>query len=431
MAGLFDAQKAQLPPKYRPFRNGEKRANKDGSYSTEVTTTWQLPTGEWVNVPSLWMGPNGPTQFEENDEQGILGAARDYEQQQGMTFPRFASVGEAEKFAQAKSQAGGAGANMAGLFDFLGGGQAQMPGQQQMNPLQKLLDPQVALPMAQALLGNQGNMQNFGNAFGAAGQGFAQQKELQAQTAQKNKTVEFFRQQAPEYAALIDAGMPVNDAFKLYTEQRYAQPSADNRPSSILEWEYGQQNPEYWQAQQNKGRDAILTAPDKKAIFEAEDELPILDNTIASLGQAKQLNDKTYTGVGAGARGWAGTALSGMPGAGMLIDTEQARATSEFGKLMSMEAIQAMASTLKGATTDAELARFVDILADPSTPPDIRGRTIDRMMQLAERQKQIKSSRINQLRGGEYYKPGGGASGSPGGDGGGGVVDYSDYFGGQ
>ena len=109
---------------------------------------------------------------------------------------------------------------MFGLFD--SGGQSQMPGQAQQNPLQRLLDPQVALPMAAALMGNQGNMQNFGNAFAAGGQGMAQQKELQAQTAQKNKTVEFFRQQAPEYAAMIDAGMPVNDAFKLYTEQRYA-----------------------------------------------------------------------------------------------------------------------------------------------------------------------------------------------------------------
>jgi hypothetical protein len=301
------------------------------------------------------------------------------------------------------------------LLDFLRPQGAQMPGMaRQPSGLARILQPEVALPMAAALLGNQGNMQNFGNAFGAAGPALTQQKELQAQTAAQNKTVDFFKQNAPEYGAMIDAGMPVNEAWQLYTQQRYAKPAGDSRPSSIQEWEYGQQNPEYWQAQQNKGRDAVLTAPDKKAIFEAEDELPVLDNTIASLDRAKELNEKTYTGWGAGIAGRVGTQA---PGASLIFDQEKASATAEFGKLMSMEAITAMASTLKGATTDQELARFVEILADPSTPPDIRGRTIDRMKQLAQRQKDIKSSRINQLRGGDYYKPGGGASGPMGGGG--------------
>src|SRR5690348_1052055 len=60
----FQAPASQL----RPFRPGERRPNADGSYSTEISTTWQLPNGQWVNVPSLWMGPNGPQQFDANDE---------------------------------------------------------------------------------------------------------------------------------------------------------------------------------------------------------------------------------------------------------------------------------------------------------------------------------------------------------------------------
>ena len=86
------------------------------------------------------------------------------------------------------------------------------------NFLQTLLSPEVAMPMAQALMGNQGNMANFGNALGAYG-------TAQAQRAGQNKTLDYFRQNAPEFAQMIDAGMPVNEAWQTYTKQRYAQES--------------------------------------------------------------------------------------------------------------------------------------------------------------------------------------------------------------
>lgn len=95
----------------RPFRPGERRDNADGTYSTEITTTWQLPDGSWANIPSLWMGQDGlPRQFSPDDEQGILGAAMRYEAQNGQTFKRYKSAEEAEQAARARSDSGGAGA---------------------------------------------------------------------------------------------------------------------------------------------------------------------------------------------------------------------------------------------------------------------------------------------------------------------------------
>jgi hypothetical protein len=79
-----------------------------------------------------------------------------------------------------------------------------------------LFSPDVAMPVAAALLGNQGNAANFGNAFAAYGQ-------TKAQTAAKNKTMDFFRQNAPEYASMVDAGLPLDEAWKSYTHQKYAQ----------------------------------------------------------------------------------------------------------------------------------------------------------------------------------------------------------------
>ncbi|WP_133304783.1 hypothetical protein [Mesorhizobium sp. DCY119] len=99
----------QGPPMYRPFKSGETRPNADGSYSTEVSTTWQQPDGQWTNIPSLWMGPNGPTQFNPDDEDAITATARNYEQARGQTFPRFDSVQDAETSARSRSEQGGAG----------------------------------------------------------------------------------------------------------------------------------------------------------------------------------------------------------------------------------------------------------------------------------------------------------------------------------
>jgi hypothetical protein len=132
-----------------------------------------------------------------------------------------------------------------------------------------------------------------------------------------------------------------------------------------------------------------LTTVDKKELWSSQDENLNIDHTIQALDQAKGLNEKTYTGLGAGVRG---NIVSNMG-----INDPAAHATREFGQLMSMEAIQMMAQTLKGATTDFELNKFVEILADPSTPPPIRARTIDRMKQLAERKKALNTSRIGEI----------------------------------
>lgn len=154
-----------------------------------------------------------------------------------------------------------------------------------------------------------------------------------------------------------------------------------------------------------------MPAGDRKAIWNSEDENADLDGTVAALSQAKGLNEQAFTGYLAGSRGNIGSKL---PGAGMvpggIFDPAGSKATLEWQKLMSPEALKQMANTLKGATTDFELRTFIDQLADPSTPTDVRGRIIDRMQKLAERKREINQTRMNQLREGTYYKPGGGQS---------------------
>lgn len=112
------------------------------------------------------------------------------------------------------------------LLDALFGPRSQTAGQP--SGLGRILAPEVALPLAAGLLGNQGNSQNLATGFALASPGLAQQKELQAQTAEKNKTLDFFRAQAPEYAQMVEAGMPVSEAWQTYTQRKFAKPEGPN-----------------------------------------------------------------------------------------------------------------------------------------------------------------------------------------------------------
>lgn len=151
--------------------------------------------------------------------------------------------------------------------------------------------------------------------------------------------------------------------------------------------------------------DTPISSTDKKAIFEAEDEAPAVQGTLESLNRALELNKKAFSGYGAGILGNIGSKL---PGAGRIIDEDRAKATLEWQKMMSPEALQNMANTLKGATTDFELRKFTEMLADPDTPPEIRERVIGRLKTLADRKMQIIDRRVKELRGGTYFQPQGG-----------------------
>lgn len=295
----------------------------------------------------------------------------------------------------------------------------------------------VLLGMSAGLLGGATRNEQLG-------QGLQNAASVATGNKRRNKTMEFLQKMNPELAAAVEAGtLSPLDAYKTHVQSQ--QPAKIDRSFQTLPdgtYGFADNNTGTFnalgQAQKpdNAGNDYAarqaaaaqngltpdspayqsfvltgkmpredaqpLTATDKKALWSAEDEIPMLDNTLSSLERAKDLNKKTFTGVTAGARGYLGTAV---PGGGFLVDQEAAKATSEFGKLMSMEAIQSMAQSLKGATTDSELARFVEILADPATDPEIRERTIDRMSELARRVKEVKANRVSELRGGGI-KPG-------------------------
>lgn len=86
--------------------------------------------------------------------------------------------------------------------------------------LDRLLAPEMALPMAAGLLSGRTNAEGFGNMFAAAGQ-----------AGQRNKTMEYLRKNDPEVAELVGAGLDIKDAYAIHQQRVKAQ--KPERPNYI------------------------------------------------------------------------------------------------------------------------------------------------------------------------------------------------------
>lgn len=141
----------------------------------------------------------------------------------------------------------------------------------------------------------------------------------------------------------------------------------------------------------------------RKAIYEAQDELPNLQSTIELLNEAKSLLGTSqkpgiYTGYGSGIRSaWNQAAPAALPN--VLSNPQTAQNTQRYNQIMNAEAINSMAQTLKGATTNEEMKAFVTIVNDPNVSPDVKLRVIDQMSRAAQRHYQNKVDRIKELGG--------------------------------
>lgn len=140
-----------------------------------------------------------------------------------------------------------------------------------------------------------------------------------------------------------------------------------------------------------------LSAAQAKAFYTAQEKLPGIENSIATLERALELNPKTFDGwlsserANVGARGpeW----LSGAVG----IDKEGALATEEWERLTTPEAIQKMGQSFVGATTEGELLKMLQQIADTSIPKQIRQGILERLVAQAKKEREIFANRVKVL----------------------------------
>lgn len=213
--------------------------------------------------------------------------------------------------------------------------------------------------------------------------------------------------------------------------QKYAGPQGQAMVARAIDMYNSGQNRQVtidrMNAQNRKGRD--LTTVDKKAILEAKQKNKFFEYSYGNLKRAMELGPKSWGGPMTGTRARMSAWLDAEPGswadtAGNWIgldDKESANSQIEYSQIMQGEAIKQMAETLKGATTDREMQKFIDIVADDSIPwGTAKENAVRRVMDFIESEVEGNNAIINDIGSGDYYTNGQGTidlsqSGAPGG----------------
>jgi len=266
--------------------------------------------------------------------------------------------------------------------------------------LRNMLSPEVALPAAGALLGNKGNAANLGAAFEAMGPGL-----------QKNKTMQFLRQNNPEIAQMVDSGLPIANAFQFLMEERKAQLSGVKPPqvetfyneagqSYKAQWDQatgdwvpvggakGDEGFEITTADGTTIRQGQFGNQDRKntanRILDEQEQAKAASSLKATVGMLRKANQNTgYSGPGAGIYGAVDDAAEQLGAGDILPGKAGARATMRSGGLdIALQQVQ----KTKGAISNAEMNLFMASAPGMQQTPEGNAALLDILDAVADRQ---------------------------------------------
>lgn len=138
-----------------------------------------------------------------------------------------------------------------------------------------------------------------------------------------------------------------------------------------------------------------LTATDKKAILEADEQINNTQGVIAGLNKAKELSKDAYTGPTAGARGYVMS----------LFGNKGGEATENMTNVVQTNALQSLKAIFGGNPTEGERKILLELQGSANKSQAVRDDIFDRAKILAERRLEFNKQRANELRGGTFYKP--------------------------
>jgi hypothetical protein len=141
-----------------------------------------------------------------------------------------------------------------------------------------------------------------------------------------------------------------------------------------------------------------LTATDKKAILEADEMVMSTEAALAAIKEAKELSPKAYEGFAASTRA---TIVNNTPYA----NTEAAEATVNYDNAVIGQAVTQLKAIFGGMPTEGERKILIELQGSSSLPHNVRIKILERAEKLAERRLQMNKDRVDQLRGGTFYKP--------------------------
>ena len=143
-----------------------------------------------------------------------------------------------------------------------------------------------------------------------------------------------------------------------------------------------------------------LSAADKKAILEADENISSSSAAVQALTRAKTLS-KT-------AMGFRGAGLVAEVGA--LGGSQTALDTIELDNVVTTSALSQLKTIFGGNPTEGERKILLEIQGSSKLPDKARQKIFDRAIEAANRRLGMYQQRSNELRGQTFYKPGGGQS---------------------
>lgn len=248
------------------------------------------------------------------------------------------------------------------------------------------------------------------------------QRDMEMQAQQRGQTYDFFAQNAPEYAAMIDAGLPVQTAWSEYIKSRQGGDPSDyaQRAQAAAQFGLTPDDPGYQSfiltGKMPREDAQPLTATDKKAILEADDMVAANENAIVALDQAEKLSDDANSGWFAGTRAAIGNNLPDVMVPDFVSSPDSSQATTDMDNAIVGQALTSLKAIFGGNPTEGERKILLDLQGSSSMPKAVRKQIIQRAKELAKRRLEFNRQRAAQLRGGDYYRPqGAGSTAAPGG----------------
>lgn len=153
-----------------------------------------------------------------------------------------------------------------------------------------------------------------------------------------------------------------------------------------------------------------LTATDKKAILEADESVGTNRAAIAAIDEAKKLNPQANSGWFANARAQIGANLPDALVPDFISSPKSSEATLNFDNAVVGQALSQLKSIFGGNPTEGERKILLDLQGSSSKPPAVRAEILDRARMMATNRLKLNEQRTQELRGGTYYKPGGGSA---------------------
>ncbi len=288
-----------------------------------------------------------------------------------------------------------------------------------------------------------GQGQNIQSGLAAGLAAVPQAKQLDQAAAEKLKADKLAESQAnatqnwlaanhPDLAQMVQAGMPVAEAWQTAIQRQQPQTtqpqnpymsagdgaffnwqtgeyvrdpnappaSAGEQPASVREFQFAQSqgyDKDYQTFLQEKGRNSgSPPATIAKEIFEADEGAQAGQNVITALDRALEINNTA----------WDGPTADFSSSAWALFGNQDAATTQELKNLVTANALESLKATFGAAPTEGERKILLEVQGSINQPRAVREAIFKRAKAAAERRLRFNKERGSSLRGGTYFDPG-------------------------